>query len=382
MPSLSPLPRGYAKIRERLGELPAGTGVYQFHDRAGDLLYVGKSVCLRQRVRSYFGEAGGRSRKLRRLRSRVAAVEWTETGSELEALLLESRWVKERHPPFNALLHRHRHLVFLRLDVADPFPRLQVTERLRRDGARYFGPLVLTADAERLADILADTLRLRTCDPPGERVHRIPPCLRRDLGLCHAPCVAPADQRAYQHAVREVGAAFEREGRAFRERLRAEMDEAAERLLFERAARLRDALRSLDALAGRQQAVLSAIDTLDVVAACPSRRPDHLELFLFSGGRFVIQRSLSRAELHDPEAALAAGRELVRRRREAPAPVGMDVEPELLDQLFIIARWLRRNSGEGRHFLLPADEEANMLALRLGAWLRDAARDVDIYQEE
>src|SRR5947209_2269780 len=121
MPSLSSLPRGYAAVRALLGALPACPGVYRFHDRSGRLLYVGKSVCLRQRVRSYFGEAAGRSRKLRRLRCRVAAVEWTETGSELEALLLESRLVKAHHPPFNALLQRHRHLVFLRLDLADPF---------------------------------------------------------------------------------------------------------------------------------------------------------------------------------------------------------------------------------------------------------------------
>ena len=90
--------------------------------------------CLRQRVRSYFGEAASRFRKLRRLRSRVRAVEWIETGSELEALLLESRLVKERHPPFNALLHRHRHLVFLRLDLADAFPRIRTRgwKQLRR----------------------------------------------------------------------------------------------------------------------------------------------------------------------------------------------------------------------------------------------------------
>src|SRR5437868_2095878 len=115
MPELSPLPRGYAAVRDRLSELPACPGVYLFRDRSRRLLYVGKSVCLRQRVRSYFGEHAGRFRKLRRLRSRAASVEWTEAGSELEALLLESRLVKEHHPPFNVLLHRHRHLVFLRL---------------------------------------------------------------------------------------------------------------------------------------------------------------------------------------------------------------------------------------------------------------------------
>lgn len=387
-------------VRTRLGELPAGPGVYMFRDRGGQLLYVGKSICLRHRVRSYFGETAGRCRKLRRLRSRTAAVEWTETGSELEALLLESRLVKQRHPPFNTLLQQHRHLVFLRLDVTDPFPRFEVTEHLRRDSARYFGPFTLAADAERLADILSDTLRLRTCDPPGHRVHRIAPCLRRDLGICHAPCTRPVDSGAYAEAVRSAKLAFEQEGRWFRDRLRAEMAEAAERLLFERAARLRDALQSLDAIAGRQQAVVSAVDSLDLVAACPSRCSGSAELFVFSGGGFVAQLSVARDALHDPERALEIGRSLLHRWREArdesltgstqwragshrddpgslPGAAPLDaVEPELLDQLFIIARWLRRNSGEGRHFRLRDEEEANMLALRLGAWLHEELTDL------
>src|SRR5262245_20831155 len=226
MPQLAALPRGYAAVRVRLGELPACPGVYLFRDRSGRLLYVGKSVCLRQRVRSYFGERAGRFQKLRRLRSRVAAVEWTETGSELEALLLESRLVKHHHPPFNTLLHRHRHLVFLRLDLTDLFPRLEVTERLCRDGARYFGPFTLTADADRLPDIRSDPLRLRTCHPPGNRLHRIGPCLRRDLGLCHAPCIRPTDRAAYRDAVQSAILSFDRDGLPFREQLRAEMADA------------------------------------------------------------------------------------------------------------------------------------------------------------
>src|SRR5262249_51475986 len=149
---------------------------------------------------------------------------------------------------------------------------------------------------------------------PGERVHRIPPCLRRELGLCHAPCVQPADVGSYAASVRDAALAFDRDGHAFRERLRAEMLNAAERLLFERAARLRDALRSLDGVAGRQQALLSAVDSLDVVAACPSRRQTHLELFLFSSGRFIEQRAVLRESLLEPEFALNVARSLLPQR--------------------------------------------------------------------
>jgi excinuclease ABC subunit C len=149
------------------------------------------------------------------------------------------------------------------------------------------------------------------------------------------------------------------------------MTDAAERLVFERAARLRDALQSLEGLAGRQQALLSAIDSLDLVAACPSSRREHLEFFLFSGGRFVEQRSVARESLADPEVALETARAVLRGRGRAAEIVGGEVEPELLDQLFIVSRWLRQNSGAGCHFLLPRDEETNFLALQLGAWLRD-----------
>jgi hypothetical protein len=128
--------------------------------------------------------------------------------------------------------------------------------------------------------------------------------------------------------------------------------------------------------------MLSAVDSLDVVAACPSRHPGELELFLFSCGCFVEQRAVPRASLMDPERALETARSLLRCRVEAPASLGGEVEPEVLDQLFIISRWLRQNSGEGGHFLLPRDEEANFLALRLGAWLHETCSLVVIEQEE
>src|SRR5262249_14978165 len=138
----------------------------------------------------------------------------------------------------------------------------------------------------------------------------------------------------------------------------------------ERAARLRDALRSLDGLAGRQQALLSAVDSLDVVAACPSRHQTHLELFLFSSGRFIEQRAVLRESLREPEFALNVAPSLLPPQTADLGSDGSEVEPEVLDQLFIISRWLRQNSGEGRHFLLPRDEESNFLALQLGAWLQ------------
>jgi excinuclease UvrABC nuclease subunit len=151
------------------------------------------------------------------------------------------------------------------------------------------------------------------------------------------------------------------------------MADAADQLQFERAARLRDALHSLDGLAGRQQALISAVDLLDVVAACPSRRPGDLELFLFSSGRFVHQETIGRDRLSLPEMALETARSLLRRRGDDRTTPGKDVEPEVLDQIFIVSRWLRQNSAAGQHILLPREEEPSFLALRLGAWLRETA---------
>src|SRR4051794_36944556 len=128
------------EVRRRLGCLPDGPGVYLFRDAQGQIIYIGKSIHLRQRVRSYFQGRADESRKLLRLRQEARSIAWISTGSELQALLLESRMVKRHLPRFNVQLRNYRNYPFIRVDLADTYPRLEVTRVLQRDEAQYYGP--------------------------------------------------------------------------------------------------------------------------------------------------------------------------------------------------------------------------------------------------
>jgi excinuclease UvrABC nuclease subunit len=378
--SLSSFPRSYAKVRARLAALPETPGVYLFRDAAGQIIYVGKSVCLRKRVRSYFYTRQDDSSKLRRLRHEIRSVEWIRTGSELEALLLESRLVKQNQPRFNVFLRHYRHYPFIKVDLRDAYPRLEITRHLERDGALYYGPFHNGRGVQQVIDALADALRLRTCDGAGGSLPGSRPCLRRDLGRCMAPCTERGTDEVYRQAVAEACGLFEgRDDRVFRI-LTDRMERAAAHLQFETAARLRDAFLQIRQLVGKQQALVSAVQRLNLVAVCPSSRAERLELFLFSAGRLVMQRELTRAQVEERPSLDDLLRELAARYAEARAAASFQVEQEVVDQINIIADWLKNRTGEGRHRELP--EQPDHLApggegvTALAGWLRDAAAAV------
>lgn len=380
MDALTALPRSYEKVRARLAALPASPGVYLFRDADGRVLYIGKSVCLRKRVRSYFYARADDSRKLKRMRCEIRAVEWICTGSELEALLLESRLVKENQPRYNVLLRHFHHYPFIRVDLRDGYPRLEITRQLQRDGALYYGPFHNGRGVQQVVDALADALGLRTCEGPGADLPGRRPCLRRDLGRCLAPCTETGVESVYAQAVHEACDLFDgRSDRVFRV-LTGRMERAASHLQFETAARIRDALLQIRQLVGKQQALTSAVRSLNLVAVCPSSRAGRVELFVFSQGRLVMQRELTDPEVEAPSGLDFFLCELAQRYAIARGETSLQVEQEVLDQIQIIAGWLKDRTGEGRHRELP--EEPKRLApgapeaAALAAWLREAAAAV------
>lgn len=362
-------PTALAAVLERL---PAVPGVYRFRNVRGTVIYVGKSVCLRDRVRSYFAGQGGGT-KARRLRAETAQLEWTETGSELEALLLESRQVKELQPRFNTMLKEFVPLPCVRLDLADPYPRLEVTRTPRRDGALYFGPFFRHGTLETAVAALGQALGLRDCEYPGGRLPGRRPCHRYELRTCLAPCVVGGDaggREAYARAVRLACEALagegDRPGGVF-PLLEARMHRAAESLRFEQAARLRDALAQLRTLCGRQQVLLSALAELSLVAACPAARPGRRVLFVFRFGRLSAQEEVDDRLLSVPALRRAlAERLLAAALHPGPVPA---IDSVLLDEVQIVTRWLRGRTGaEGCWTVAPGSDPTHLLP-RLQHWL-------------
>jgi len=375
MAASTALYRNKANLQSVLKELPAAPGIYRFYDVNGALIYVGKSVCLRDRVRSYFsGKAD--TKKLRRLRQEIARLDWEQTGSELEALLLESRLVKRHHPRFNVMLRSFVPLPYVRVDRRDPFPKLEVTRTPARDGAAYFGPFHNHGALEAAVEGLTDALGLRNCDPPGARIETIRPCYRYELGSCSAPCLGLVTPAAYAEAVDRACDMFGGANESALQVLQSRMERAAERLQFEFAARLRDAMRHIRAVVGRQQALTSAVDELSLVAACPSRHADSVCLFVLCSGRLVLQEDVPAAAFRLARSRKALARRLVAAAQKSAPGAATELhamDSALLDEIQIVTTWMKQKTRNGAYWLVPDDLPPAGRVAELEAWLKALA---------
>ncbi len=368
MSTRTPLFRRQSTLRELLSGVPNLPGIYRFYDAADRLVYVGKSVSLRDRVRSYF-TGDPPTAKLRRMRLEVVQFDWELTGSELEALLLESRLIKQHQPRFNVLLKGFVPLPFVRVDWSDPFPRLEVTREPQRDGKTYYGPFHRREVLESAVRALSDTLGLRDCELPGRSLRGTPSCHRYDLGFCTGPCLGNIEEASYKEAARTACEVFEGRDQEALAVLRERMHRAAERLRFEQAGRLRDALIQIQGIAGRQQAILSAVEELSLIAVCPSRSNDRLVGFVFRNGRFVGQIDLARDDLIRQDGRMALAGLLLDVYGAADSVGGMALNSALLDEVQIISAWMRQKTREGQTWVFPRDATPNSMLSGLNRFL-------------
>ena len=250
-----------ALLQEKLLSLPTGPGVYLMKDRSGGVVYVGKAVNLRSRVRSYFNRGSGDSRAfIPLLEHLLGDIETLVVNTEKEALLLENELIKKYKPRFNVQLRDDKNFICLRFDVAHPFPRIEIVRRVAKDGARYFGPYASASSIRETLRILNRYFQLRTCT---DHVlgHRTRPCLVHQIGRCSAPCVYEVSRSVYRENVDEAMLFLEGKADQLVERLRLRMKDASQSLMFEEAARLRDQLIAMERSLERQKVAGSeAID--------------------------------------------------------------------------------------------------------------------------
>lgn len=243
------------QLRSTLAGLPGAAGVYVFLDADGEILYVGKAKSLRNRVRSYFGRATATSVKLGRLVPRIAAIETYLTDSEPEALLLESNLIKEYRPRYNVQLRDDKTFPYVKVTVAEPYPRVLVTRHIESDGSRYFGPFTNVGTMRRALRLITQEYSVRTCHYglPDQAPDR--PCLDYHIDRCLAPCVGYQSREAYRESLNEVLRILSGQTAKLKKEIRIRMATAADALEFETAAEMRDVLRGLEVLERRQTSV-------------------------------------------------------------------------------------------------------------------------------
>jgi len=246
-----------------LRTLPGSPGVYQMYDADGQLLYVGKARNLKKRVASYF-RASGLSNRMVALVNQIAAIEVTLTHTETEALLLESNLIKSRKPRYNILLRDDKSYPYIRLTVQDRYPGLFFHRGSRQDGARYFGPYPSAGAVRETLALLQKTVPVRQCEE-GYFRNRARPCLQYQIGRCTAPCVGLISPQAYAQDVDQAVLFLEGRDDLLVAQLGEAMEQAAARLEFEQAARLRDRIARVRQVQARQYVSASAGGDVDVL---------------------------------------------------------------------------------------------------------------------
>lgn len=247
-------------LEEKLDNLPAAPGVYLMKDKKGAVIYVGKAVNLRNRVRSYFTRSNDSRAFIPLLENLLGDLETVLVGTEKEALLLENELIKRHQPRFNVLLKDDKNFIVLRLDAAQSFPRLEVVRHFKRDGARYFGPYSSATSIRESLRVINRYFKLRTCSD-HVLANRKRPCLLHQIGRCPAPCVYPISREDYHRNVQEVMLFLAGKGGELIDSLKARMKDASQAMAYERAAEVRDQLYAIERSLERQK--IASVDPVD-----------------------------------------------------------------------------------------------------------------------
>lgn len=275
------------QLENKLRHLPARPGVYMLKDAAGEILYVGKAISLRSRVRNHFAVDAATSIKNHEMVRRTADVDTIVVASEAEALLLEANLIKAHQPRFNIRLRDDKRYPYIKVTVQEPFPRVFVTRRLDNDGARYFGPYTDVGAMRQALELIKRLYTVRSCryDLPVEAPAR--PCLDYHIGRCKAPCVGLQSAAAYRAMVNEMIDVIGGRTAAVRRRVAGEMEQAADVLEFERAATLRDVLAGLDNIERRQRALDLRGGEVDIVGTARDGDAACAVLLRIRGGKLL-----------------------------------------------------------------------------------------------
>ena len=273
-------------VKGQLGSLPTKPGVYLMKDADSKVIYVGKAIILRNRVRSYFHAAAQMHPKTRQMVSKIADIEWIVVASELEALILEMNLIKKYRPYYNVRLKDDKRYPYIKVHWADPFPTVTITRQMVRDGSRYFGPFTGVWAVHQTLDVLRRIFPFLTCDREitgkDERA-----CLYFDIKLCSGPCIGAVDQANYRQMIEDLCQFLEGRTESVVSRLRMEMEQAAEELQFERAATLRDQIRAIDSVVERQKVISSDYIDSDVLAMARSNGEACVQVFFIRGGKLI-----------------------------------------------------------------------------------------------
>lgn len=289
-------------IRERLGAIPMVPGVYLFRNSSGQILYIGKAINLRHRLRSYFGKQSNLPSKIQQMMKHLWDFEFYVTHSDNEALLLENTLIKRHRPHYNSRLRDDKTYPYIKIDLNEKYPLVYFTRRVEADGARYFGPFASARSVRRTLALLKRLFPYRSCTKPitGTEAR---PCLEYSMHRCVAPCVGYSSQEDYRKVISQVILFLEGKTKSVTRELHKRMNEASGSLEFERAARIRDQIAAIQHVSEKQQVVSPKARDLDAVGMASSQDEAWVEVFFIRKGKLVGRDHFIMEGVQDEEPA-------------------------------------------------------------------------------
>ncbi|MEE9255703.1 MAG: excinuclease ABC subunit UvrC [bacterium] len=339
-------------IRAVVRALPEKPGIYIFKNESDEVLYIGKAVKLRSRVRSYFGKSTGRGPWIEKLVGDVASIEHVVTSNEIEALILESNYIKKFKPRHNLLLRDDKHFPYLKLSTNEDFPRLSIVRSPARDGAEYLGPFPASSRLRRTIRFLHKNFHIRPCtggieDKTADR------CIYYQMGQCLGPCDGLQTKEEYAGKVGDALAFLRGKDRELESKLRREMEEHSGALRFEKAAKIRDQIQAIESMFEKQE--MAAVKGGDQDVLGLHRKGDRaaFRLFFVRGGRLLGDQGFNLAakeEVGDGEIVSGFVKQYYLGQSYLPAEVVLPAAPPDIE---VIARWLTERRGRKVEIISP-----------------------------
>jgi excinuclease ABC subunit C len=350
------------KIGGILATLPAKPGCYLMKNEEGTIIYVGKAVSLKNRVRSYFHADSSHDNKTRRLVRDIRDIEWIVVGSELEALILEMNLIKRHRPKYNIKLKDDKRYPYIKIHWNEAYPKITVTRNMTEDGSRYFGPYTSAWAVYQTLDALRRVFPYLTCDREITGLDKRA-CLYFDIKLCTAPCIGAVDRAGYRQMISDLMDFLAGHSEPVVARIQTEMDKAAEELRFEKAAALRDQMKALQTIIERQKVVFAAdYKDSDVLAMARSDGEACVQIFFIRGGKLIGREYFILEGTEDSLDAEVMAQFVKQFYTEASNVPQQVLLPQEIEEAKIIGEWMRsRRGGEKVEIRVPTEGQPQEL---------------------
>ncbi|MGI6005040.1 MAG: excinuclease ABC subunit UvrC [Christensenellales bacterium] len=353
------------KLRQKLDALPHQSGVYIMKDGQGRIIYVGKALSLRNRVRQYFQSSRNQQSKVAAMVRHVEDLDIMLASGELEALVLEGNLIKKHRPHYNILLKDDKQFPYVRIDMNQAFPRVEIVRRVKDDGARYFGPFQAAHSVREVMDALKKIFPVRTCKRDLPRtIGKERPCLNHQIGRCLAPCQGFISQEDYHAMMRRVADFLSgRHGPLVRE-LTKKMNEASAALDFESAAAYRNQIQAVESVVLRQKAISPQLQNRDVIGIVPGAEGTVAVVLFIRDGRMIGSQTLDiRQAQHEADADIVSSivAQYYASATFIPKEILLPAEPE---DIQVLEQWLGGKAGHRVYLRVPKrGEKRDMVIL-------------------